>query len=86
MRKKTINRKNIAQHLLEFQLGIVGRKLVEVVDEDKWRFKWTITREQYNEFHNYSIPLLQKIFKFNKKKAEETFKWFYGNFGLRIKN
>lgn len=86
MRKKTINRKNVAQHLLEVELGIVNKKLTDLLEIDNWRFHWTITREQYNEFHNYSIPLLQKIFKFNKRKAEETFKWFYGNFGLRIKN
>mgnify|MGYP002263597127 CR=1 FL=1 len=32
------------------------------------------------------IPLIKKIFKCNKRRAEQTFDWFNLQFGLRIKN
>jgi len=76
MKKKPINRSTIATHLLEYQLNIVGKKLSSLLEEDKWRFKWTITREQHEEFKQYSLFLIQKIFKINKNKAKETFEFF----------
>jgi hypothetical protein len=44
-----------------------------------------MTQEQHEEFKAYAIPLLKKIFKFNKTRAEGTFGWFNLQFGLRIK-
>ena len=40
--------------------------------------------EQHAEFKAYAIPLLKKVFKFNKAKAEQTFSWFDLSYGLRI--
>jgi hypothetical protein len=45
-----------------------------------------MTPEQHQEFKRYAIPLLKKIFKFNKARAEDTFGWFDLQFGLRIKS
>jgi hypothetical protein len=45
-----------------------------------------MTPAQHEEFKRYAIPLLKKIFKFNKAKAEDTFSWFDLQFGLRIKS
>jgi hypothetical protein len=45
-----------------------------------------MTQEQHEEFKRYAIPLLKKIFKFNKTKADATFNWFNLAYGLRIKN
>lgn len=84
--KKTINRTNITTHLIEYQLAMVGKTIVETFDDDKWFFNWTMTQKQHEEFKNYAIPLLQKVFKFNKKKANDTFSWFDLSFGLRIKD
>jgi hypothetical protein len=81
-----INRKNIISHLLEFQLALAGKKITDMMDAHNWRFEFTITNDQLGQFRNYSVPLLKKIFRFNKIKAEETFEWFWKNFGLRIKN
>jgi hypothetical protein len=50
-----------------------------------WYFNNTMTQKQHEEFKRYAIPLLKKIFKFNKGKAESTFGWFDLQFGLRIK-
>ncbi len=81
-----INRLNITQHLLEYELGMVGKTMLDVLDDDRWYFNITMTSKQYAEFRNYAIPLLQKIFKFNKRKALSTFSWFDLMFGLRIKD
>ena len=86
MKKRAeINRANITRHLIEYQLDIVGKRLIDTLDVDKWYFNWTITREEHAMFKRYAIRTLKKVFKFNTTKANETFKWFYEQFGLRIK-
>jgi hypothetical protein len=86
MKKVKINRGNITRHLIEYQLDIVGKRLVDTLDDDKWYFNWTMTPEQYSNFEKYAIRTLKKVFKFNTNKAKETFNWFYNQFGLRIKS
>jgi len=84
--KAKVNRANITRHLIEYQLDMVGKRLVDTLDDDMWYFNWTMTQEQHEEFKRYAIPLLKKIFKCNKARAESTFGWFDMQFGLRIKN
>jgi len=84
--KAKVNRANITRHLIEYQLDMVGKRLVDTLDDDMWYFNWTMTQEQHDKFKAYAIPLLKKIFKFNKGKAESTFQWFDLQFGLRIKS
>jgi hypothetical protein len=80
-----ITRSNITAHLLDYQLNIIGKTKIILIDEENWRFSNTLTKEQFIEFRKYALPLLQKTFRFNKRKAEDTFKWFMDTFGLRIK-
>ena len=84
--KAKINRANITRHLIEYQLDMVGKRLEDTLSDDLWYFNWTMTPEQHGEFKKYAIPLLKKIFKFNKARAEQTFEWFGLQFGLRIKS
>ena len=84
--KSKINRTNIAQHLIEYELNMIGKTIKDVENDTEWYYNNTMTEEQYEEFKKYAIPLLKKIFKFNKSKAEQTFSWFNLQFGLRIKN
>jgi hypothetical protein len=58
----------------------------DAYDYPDWHIDWTITEEQEKKFRGYAIPLLKKIFKFNKTKAEKTFDWFFMHWGLRIQN
>jgi len=44
-----------------------------------------MTQEQHDQFKAYAIPLLKKVFKCRKARAEDTFNWFDLQFGLRIK-
>ena len=81
-----INRTNITEHLIEYQLKMVGKTIDEIKKDELWYSNNTITEEQYEKFKSYAIPLLKKIFKFNKSKAESTFGWFSLQFGLKITN
>ena len=80
-----ISRNNIAEVLLDKQLEMIGKDKSILISDDKWRFNNTMTREQLFEFKKYAIPLLQKVFKFNRLKAETTFESFRQLFGVRIK-
>jgi hypothetical protein len=81
-----ITRENITRHLIEYQLAMVGKSMMDTLDDDKWYFNITMTTEQFTEFKKYSIKLIKKIFKCNTTKALRTFDWFNLEFGLRIKN
>jgi hypothetical protein len=81
-----INRENIADHLLDYQLGMIDKSMQEAHMTKEWYSKWTMTQEQHDQFKAYAIPLLKKVFKCNKSRAESTFDWFDLEFGLRIKN
>lgn len=83
--KARVNRTNISEHLVEYQLKMIGKTFSDVEGDEKWYYNNTMTEEQHQEFKRYAIPLLKKIFKFNKARAEETFGWFSLQFGLRIK-
>jgi hypothetical protein len=83
--KAKVNRTNISDHLIEYQLKMIGKTVADVSNDEMWFFNNTMTQEQHEEFKRYAIPLLKKIFKFNKGKAESTFGWFDLQFGLRIK-
>ena len=80
-----ITRSNIGTYLFDYQLAIVGKTRVDTIDDDKWRFNITITREQFEMFKNDSVKLIMKTFRCNKTKALANFQWFNEMFGLRIK-
>jgi|TARA_R100000084_G_scaffold109265_2_gene75106 hypothetical protein len=87
MKKKApINRGNIMRHLIEYQLDMVGKRLVDTLDDDKWYFNWTMTSKQRIEFNKYAIRTMKKVFKFNTNKAKACLDWFLEQFGLRIKD
>ena len=82
--KKKINRMTISDHLIEYQLQMIGKTVQDALKDPEWYNTWTMTSEQYDEFKAYAVPLLKKIFKFNTGKANSTFEWFNVQFGLRI--
>lgn len=85
MERTTINRENITRHLIEKELEMVGKTMMDTLDDDNWYFNITMTLSQYEEFKKYSIKLIKKIFKCNTKRANDTFQWFNLAFGLRVK-
>jgi hypothetical protein len=83
---KTINRENIAEHLIDYQLEMIGKSIQEAYMTKEWYNKWTMTQEQHDELKAYALPLIKKVFKCNKTRAENTFSWWDLQFGVRIKN
>ena len=81
-----INRENIADHLLDYQLGMIDKSTQEAHMTREWYSKWTMTQEQHDKFKAYAVPLMKKVFKINKARAEANFQWFDLEFGLRIKD
>ena len=81
-----INRTNIADHLVQYQLDMIGKTMAEAYKNENWYNEWTLTEEQHAQFRTYAIPLIKKVFKCNKKRAEGIFGWFDLSFGLRIDN
>jgi hypothetical protein len=79
-----VNRQNIAEHLFEKQLELIGKTLQEAIDNRNWKGEWWMTEEEFEQFKSYSIPLIKKTFKCNKSKAESTLNWFILQFGLKI--
>lgn len=84
--KRKVNRSNIATHLIEYQLAMIGKTMADALKDDMWFFNWTITQEQHDVYKAYAIPLIKKTFKCNKSKAEYNFSWLDLEFGLRILN
>lgn len=80
-----INRTNVARHLLEYQLNIIGKTTVDTYENPNWFNEWTISDGDHRLFKNYALNVLKKVFKFNNKKAHSTFEWFYLQFGLNKK-
>jgi hypothetical protein len=81
-----INRENIGNHLVDYQLNMIGKSMQEAYMTKEWYSKWTMTSQQHQEFKAYAIPLMKKVFKINKGRAEANFDWFDLEFGLRIKD
>lgn len=52
--------------------------------EDAWYHRYTMTKEQYDEWEDWCVKKIAKVFKVNKKKARSDFSWFSLSFGLRI--
>lgn len=86
MGQTKINRENCARHLVEKELEIVGKTMMDTLDDMEWYSNITMTKAQHEEFKKYAIALIKKIYKVNTKKAESIFSWFDLSFGLRIKN
>lgn len=81
-----IKRDDVTNHLLEYQLNMVGKTIEQAKELEDWYYRWTITTKQAEMFKSYAIPLIRKIFKVNKTTAEKTFAWFDLGYGLRVKD
>lgn len=86
MEKVKITRDNIVRHLVEYELAMVGKTMMDTLNDDKWYFNITMTREQFAEFKLYAVKLIRKTFKCNKLNGEARFDSFNLALGLRIKN
>ena len=77
-------RVTMIQHLIEAQIGLIDKKIVDTLEEEEWHSKWMLTERQYQKFQTYAIKIIRRVFRCNNYKAQNTFNWFYDNFGLKI--
>lgn len=84
MVEEKITRENVAEHMIRYQLKMVGKTWEDALADQQWYKNFTMTPQQHEEFKAYCIPLIKKVFRCNKKKAEATFSWFDLEFGLRV--
>lgn len=82
--KPKIKRENIQTHLIEYQLNMIGKTILDVKEDEEWYYNNTFNQQQYELFRAYAVPLIKKTFRCNTKKAEQTFDWFNLNYGLRL--
>ena len=82
--RNAINRETIAEHLIRYQLEMVGKTWEDAQADEQWYYNITMTEEQFDEFMKYALPLVKKVFRCNKARAQKTMDWFNLQFGLRI--
>ena len=79
-----INRLNISDELIKHQFNMIGKTFQEAVANPEWIKEWSMTQAQHDEFKAYAVPLIKKVFKCNKTRAEQNFSWFDLQFGMKI--
>jgi hypothetical protein len=79
-----ITRENISEHLVKYQLEMVGKTWEDAQTDQWWFSNITMTQDQFDEFMKYALPLVKKVFRCNKARAQRTMDWFNLQFGLRI--
>jgi len=84
MEKGKVSRENIAEHLVKYQLEMVGKTWEDALADNQWYYNITMTSEQFDEFMAYAIPLVKKVYRCNKGRAQTIMDWFNLQFGLRI--
>ena len=68
----------IAGHDVTYE-DIEGRK-------DAWYTKWTMTYEQNNEWVEYGMAQIKKVFRYPKNVCKKEMMWLNLMYGLKIKN
>jgi len=79
-----ITRENLAEHLVRYQLEMVGKTWEDAQADEQWYYNITMRQDQFSEFMKYAHPLVKKVFRCNKAKAQRILDWFNLQFGLRI--
>jgi len=72
--KKKINRMTISDHLIEYQLQMIGKTVQDALKDPEWYNTWTMTSEQYDEFKAYAVPLLPGSLAFTRTKKRFSFR------------
>lgn len=79
-----IKREDMAMHLVEYQLNMVGKTLEDAKADQMWYYNITMNQQQFLQFRKYALFQIQKTYRCNKNRAQATFDWFNLQFGLRV--
>jgi hypothetical protein len=78
-----VNKHNIVEHLITYELGMIGKDFSET-KKDKWYSINKITEDQHKTFEAYSLPLIRKVYRCSKERAQKEFMWFDLAYGLSV--
>jgi len=79
-----ITKETINDHLIDYQLKMIGKTIDEAIKTKEWFSKWTMTQEEHEKFKKYALQLIKITLKSSKVRTEKIFSWFNLEFGLRI--
>ncbi len=79
-----VTRENLAEHLIIYQLSLIGRTMKDASKDREWSFKWTIPEAKYKEYKKYAIATICKVLHCTPRKARGIFGALYFCFGLNI--
>ena len=82
---KKSKRESLSDDLAERMMTIGGIS-ISMGHDPFYRFNNTLTREQFSQFKEEGIKMIQKALKINKRKAISVFNFFYKTYGLRLKD
>jgi hypothetical protein len=90
VKKKRLSRQekmNISiEHLIDKMFEIAGHNVTynDIKDrKDDWYAQWTMSMEQSEQWKEYGITYLRKVFKWSKGVAEKEMLWFNLQWGLK---
>ena len=81
-----VNKNNLWDHLLAYQLAMIGKRVSDIKDDPEWYFNNTLTEIQFSELKEYAIPLIKKTAKVSLERSNVLFNWWNLDYGLRIDN
>lgn len=79
-----VTRDNLSMHLVEFQLKMIGKTIMDIKDDPEWYHNNTMNVEQLTDFNVYALPLIKKVLKVSNQRAKEILAWFDLGYGLRV--
>lgn len=77
-------KEELVNEMLNKQLAFVGKTVDDVRDEPEWYSHYTITEEQYEEWRAFCLNILNKKFRYTKKRAEYEFSFMNLMWGLKV--
>ncbi len=82
---KGITRKNIYLYLLEKQLNLAEKTIMDALITKDWAKNWTITSIQEEKFKKHAISVIKGVLKISKVRAKIAYNMFRATHGLPIK-
>lgn len=82
--EEKITRANIVDHLINKELAYVGKTMEDIKDDPEWYRNNTMTKEQYEEWKEYSKKLMKKVLKYKKHFIDREFAMLDLMYGLKV--
>lgn len=82
--EEKVTKNNVVNHLINKELAYVGKTIEDIKDDPEWYRNNTMTKEQYEEWKEYSKKTLKKVLRFNKKFIDREFAMLDLMYGLKV--